>query len=148
MTHQAPSSGEEKGGTVYRFQSERLHPVFQRALPARAGVNTPLIVYDKVTSEKLRRAEDSAKEIERRISELALRVKELEAYVSAATVVVEVRELPDAEAKRLIKEYFEQHHGETAYASDIALSLKLDYEQVTRLMTELENEGQIAKAQI
>ena len=55
----------------------------------------------------------------------------------------ELRELTEGEAKAEIKTYFENHHGETIYASDVASTLSLDYDCVERWLQELERDGQI-----
>jgi hypothetical protein len=56
------------------------------------------------------------------------------------------RDIPDEHAKTKIKAYFEDRHGKIVYPSDVAEDLHLDYDQTVRLINELENDGQVARA--
>jgi hypothetical protein len=55
----------------------------------------------------------------------------------------EIRRVDDEQARREIKELFDTKHGETIFPSEVAEELHLDYDTVTRLLSDLENEGQI-----
>lgn len=48
-------------------------------------------------------------------------------------------------AKQAIKAYFEARHGDTVYPSDVADALNLDYDNVVRLIGELERDGRVAR---
>jgi hypothetical protein len=54
--------------------------------------------------------------------------------------------IPDDEAKARIKAHFENKHGQTVYPSDVADEIRLDYDRVLRLITELESDGKITRA--
>jgi len=62
-----------------------------------------------------------------------------------ATEAPEANVVRDEDARTTIKSYFEAHHGETLYPSDVAAALHLPYRQVTKLLDELERDGQIAR---
>lgn len=53
--------------------------------------------------------------------------------------------ISDQEAKKRIKALFEDKHGHTVYPSDVADELKIDYERVLQLITELEADGKVAR---
>jgi hypothetical protein len=62
----------------------------------------------------------------------------------AACEVIDLRDdVSCEEAKREIKAYFEAHHGEKLNAVSISVALRIDDEIVTRVLDELEKEGQI-----
>lgn len=50
------------------------------------------------------------------------------------------------ELKKAIKAFFERHHGETIYPSDVSDELGVDYERVARVIDQLEKDGQIERA--
>jgi hypothetical protein len=47
-----------------------------------------------------------------------------------------------------IKQYFEKHHGEILYPSDVAKALNLPYDLVERLFNELELSGKIREVRL
>ncbi len=57
--------------------------------------------------------------------------------------LLEIRDITREQAKAEIKAYFESHHGETIYPSDIMENLHLDYDLIWELCDELEKEGKI-----
>jgi hypothetical protein len=67
--------------------------------------------------------------------------EQLEAVMAATAAT---RDIPDEDAKKEIKEYFEEYHGETIYPSEISDTLHLDYDLVIRLIQELCDAGEIA----
>ena len=67
--------------------------------------------------------------------------EKLEAVMAGA---VSTRAISDDDARKEIKGYFEELHGETIYPSDIADALNLEYEMVVRLIQELCDAGEIA----
>ena len=72
-----------------------------------------------------------------RINALELRLQEISSPTN------EIRRVDDEQARREIKELFDTKHGETIFPSEVAEELQLDYDTVTRLLSDLENEGQI-----
>lgn len=100
------------------------------------------IVQDQL-SELLREQE----ELKSMVGQLTAQVSALRSELIKATAESEVRSLPDVEARREIKEYFTTNHGLDIFPSDVAEALNLDYETVTRLLGELENDGEIARSE-
>ena len=56
-----------------------------------------------------------------------------------------IRDIPRAQAKREIADFFSEHRGEVIYPSDVAEELNLSYVLVEELVEELEDEGQIRR---
>lgn len=89
------------------------------------------------------------------IEVLLQRVQALEVMVqnlsssekTGSDVPLEVRALSKNKARAEIKAYFQSHHGETLYSSEVAAALTLDYDLVAGLMKDLEENGQIAKTE-
>lgn len=63
--------------------------------------------------------------------------------IDSAKDLLEIRDIPREQAKAEIKAYFESHHGESIYPSDIMENLRLDYDLIGELCDELEKEGKI-----
>jgi hypothetical protein len=62
---------------------------------------------------------------------------------NSAKEFFEIRDIPREQAKAEIKAYFESHHGEAIYPSDIMEDLRLDYDLIGELCDELEKKGKI-----
>ena len=63
----------------------------------------------------------------------------------AEAEVLEIRDIPRDQAKQEIKDYFEAHHGEDIYPSDVMEALFLDYDLISELCNELQREGKIER---
>ena len=59
----------------------------------------------------------------------------------------ESRKIKKSEAKREVAAYFEAHPDQTIYPSDVTAALNLEYDLVLDVIEQLENEGQVAKAE-
>jgi hypothetical protein len=105
----------------------------------------PVVLYDKITSDKLDSLRSQLDEVLRELDGTKARVAALEEEWRAPDEL-ELRDLRDDEAKREIKAYFEEHHGETLYPDEVAKALRLDVLQVIHLCQELAREQQIAEA--
>jgi hypothetical protein len=53
--------------------------------------------------------------------------------------------LPKARAKRMIRRFFAERHGETLYPDDVAEAMNLDLSQTIELCRELAVDGAIAE---
>jgi hypothetical protein len=62
---------------------------------------------------------------------------------NSAEKIMQLREIPREQAKAEIRKFFQDHHGESVYPSDILDSLHLDYDLVCEICEELEKEGKI-----
>jgi len=73
----------------------------------------------------------------------ALKEKVASMQANSAGELLEIREIPREQAKKEIKAYFEAHHGQNIYPSDLMDALRLDYNLVWELCNELEKEEKI-----
>jgi hypothetical protein len=87
---------------------------------------------------------DQGRSDRERISALEREVAELRESIGVSELPA--RKVSRAQCKKEICAYFETHHGETFYPSDLADELRLDYGTVRDIIDELETEGEIAKA--
>lgn len=62
---------------------------------------------------------------------------------NSAEKFLEIRDIPRDQAKEEVRAFFESHHGETIYPSDVMEALSLDYDLVYEICEELEKEGNI-----
>lgn len=62
---------------------------------------------------------------------------------NSAEEMLQLREIPREQAKEEIRKFFQDHHGEAIYPSDILEALHLDYDLVYEICEELEKEGKI-----
>ena len=129
---------------LYRVSTGVLHDELLRGTNIASTSTSPdfvsrghVFVYDRTTSQNIDRLLAGIDDLSRRIEALEGRLEEVPA--------IELRELPDGDAKSEIKNYFESHHRTVLYPSDVAEALRLDYEQVTTLLEQLEKEGAIGK---
>jgi hypothetical protein len=80
--------------------------------------------------------------LEREVGEIKEKVGELATLVEP-TAITELRDIPYRDAKKLIVEYFEGHHGEEIDPADIQDALGIDVLTASRICEELEKEGKI-----
>ncbi len=73
--------------------------------------------------------------LHRKIDTLSAKIDQLLDYLTEENV----EDVTDEEAKNMILEYL--HDKKHCYPSDIAIDLDLDYEQVRRILEQLEDEG-------
>jgi hypothetical protein len=57
--------------------------------------------------------------------------------------ILEIREVSKKQAKKEIRKFFKDHHGEQIYPSDIMEALAIDYDLVYEICEELEKSGEI-----
>ena len=79
------------------------------------------------------------------------RIEALETQVADLRSTIEStypdpREIPKAQEKKEILEYFESHDGETIYPSDLAEELRIDYDVVCSVIDALAADGEITEA--
>ena len=109
-----------------------------------ASSGGPFIFYDRETSRKIDQLLREVAHAHQKIAENEARLTALERDL-AGPEIIEVRDLSDADAKREIGAHFKKHHGEVFYPSDIAEAMCLDYDQVVRVLEELERGESIAE---
>lgn len=74
---------------------------------------------------------------------MALKEKVAAMKTNSGEKMLQFRELPREQAKEEIRKFFQDHHGESIYPSDILDGLHLDYDLVYEICEELEREGKI-----
>ena len=80
--------------------------------------------------------------LEAKLDSIISRLDHIESIIGADEVI-ELRDIPREQAKREIRQYFNDHHGEDLYASDVGDALSLDVFLADDLMTELVEDGEI-----
>lgn len=73
----------------------------------------------------------------------ALKEKVAAMKTNSAEKMLQLREIPRDQAKEEIRKFFQDHHGESIYPSDILQALHLDYDLIYEICEELEKEGKI-----
>ena len=129
---------------VYRVSANTIQPALRTMLgPSGAvgAVGGPVVIYDRATSQRI-------DELLVQVSALNERIKQVEGAIQQVNelLVIEVRDVSDRVAKREIKAYYAEHHGETLYPDEVATVLELDVSQVVRLCRVLAEEGEIGEA--
>jgi hypothetical protein len=81
--------------------------------------------------------------VDLRVENTALKEKVAVMQHNSAEKIMQLREIPREQAKAEIRKFFQDHHGESVYPSDILESLHLDYDLVYEICEELEKEGKI-----
>jgi cell division protein FtsB len=111
------------------------------------GVYTTFVQHDIKVETPIEVLSHAISDLTASIERLSERIATLEQKLELlASPAVDVRSIPDEEARKEIKQLFETMHGEVIFPSEIAAELHLDYELVVRLLTDLENEGSIKPA--
>ena len=70
-------------------------------------------------------------------------LKKKVASMEANFEIIDLRDIPRAQAKDEIRAFFQEHKGEEIYPSDIMAALCLDYELISEICHELEQDGKI-----
>ena len=122
-------------------EKSTLSPYLQLS-SAHFHVSPPLVI--GVDTDHLAVLVTAYEALSAEVQDLKKEVAQLQADRDPTTV--SLRNISDAAAKQEIKAYFEAHHGETIFSSDLVVALRLEYETVERLLHELQSEGLIAKA--
>ena len=73
-------------------------------------------------------------------------IKKRVAYLEAELRGHDVREITETQARQEIAAYFEKNDGKVLYPSDVAESLRLDYDLVSKVIEGLAKDGEIAEA--
>ena len=82
--------------------------------------------------------------LEKMVESLSSKLSDLEKYIEQDNVeVIEIRDIPYNQAKKEIRQFFKDNHGENYTASDLEEHLKIDFEMALAICSELENEGEI-----
>ena len=85
-----------------------------------------------------------AENFESRLTGLENLIGELLAKIDLNTEAeIVIRDLSFTEAKKEIRQYFKQHHGEDINAADLEENLGIDFELATKACESLEKEGKI-----
>ena len=101
-------------------------------------LQTTPVIYCRQEEVVSRKLQDIAMKLDNIIS----RIEKIESVLEADEIL-ECRNISKEEAKKEIKAYFEEHHGENFYASDIEDNLGIEYDLVMEIFEELESEREI-----
>jgi hypothetical protein len=95
-------------------------------------------------SGSMLRMQSKISKLERMVTSLTSKLANLEkCFVQNSIDEIEIRDIPYAQAKREIRQFFKDHHGEKYTASDLEDHLKIDFEMALEICSELEKEGKI-----
>lgn len=113
---------------------------------APAGTSGPFQTFlVSVGADDTRMAGAELQKVKQEIAELRELVAQLIQEMQPESV--EIRDISVEQAKHEIKAYFNDHHDESIYPSDLEVALRLDYTLIVQLVGQLEEEGEIGKVQ-
>jgi chromosomal replication initiation ATPase DnaA len=115
-------------------------PIQDAAIPSRVLKNQYYKDWDDLIYPD-KSVLDRVANIEKQIEELAENIDN----ISKPEEIV-IREISLAQAKKEIRQYFKQHHGEDITAADIEDELGIDFELASEVCESFEREGKIKEA--
>jgi hypothetical protein len=104
----------------------------------RSGYNDATVpIYEKINSNEYLNLQRRVKALEKQIAELTSLLHDL------PPKEIVIRDIGRKEAKKEIRKFFKEHHGESIDPSVIVENLRIDIGLAIELCAELEREGKI-----